>query len=68
MYKRQLITIAHRWREWSNPTLVVMVLNNGDLNLVTWEQRVMGGDPRFADSQWLPQFSYADYGLSLIHI
>lgn len=58
----ELITIAHRWREWSNPTLVVMVLNNGDLNLVTWEQRVMGGDPRFADSQWLPQFSYADYG------
>lgn len=53
----ELITIAHRWREWSNPTLVVMVLNNGDLNLVTWEQRVMGGDPRFADSQWLPQFS-----------
>ncbi|MNW89431.1 putative thiamine pyrophosphate-containing protein YdaP [compost metagenome] len=58
----ELITIAHRWKDWANPTLVVMVLNNGDLNLVTWEQRVMGGDPRFADSQWLPEFSYADYG------
>ncbi len=58
----ELITIAHRWKDWNDPTLVVMVLNNGDLNLVTWEQRVMGGDPRFADSQWLPQFSYADYG------
>ena len=58
----ELITIAHRWKGWSNPTLVVLVLNNGDLNLVTWEQRVMGGDPRFADSQWLPGFSYADYG------
>lgn len=58
----ELITIAHRWKNWANPTLVVMVLNNGDLNLVTWEQRVMGGDPRFADSQWLPEFSYADYG------
>ncbi|NMU91135.1 thiamine pyrophosphate-requiring protein [Achromobacter ruhlandii] len=57
----ELITIAHRWKDWSDPTLVVLVLNNGDLNLVTWEQRVMGGDPRFADSQWLPQFSYADY-------
>ncbi|ALX85978.1 thiamine pyrophosphate-binding protein [Achromobacter denitrificans] len=57
----ELITIAHRWKDWSDPTLVVLVVNNGDLNLVTWEQRVMGGDPRFADSQWLPQFSYADY-------
>lgn len=57
----ELITIAHRWKDWGDPTLVVLVLNNGDLNLVTWEQRVMGGDPRFADSQWLPQFSYADY-------
>ncbi|MFY2947711.1 thiamine pyrophosphate-requiring protein [Achromobacter ruhlandii] len=57
----ELITVAHRWKDWSDPTLVVLVLNNGDLNLVTWEQRVMGGDPRFADSQWLPQFSYADY-------
>lgn len=58
----ELITIAHRWKDWSDPTLVVLVLNNGDLNLVTWEQRVMGGDPRFAASQWLPEFSYADYG------
>ena len=58
----ELITIAHRWKDWANPTLIVMVLNNGDLNLVTWEQRVMGGDPRFADSQWLPQLSYAEYG------
>ena len=58
----ELITIAHRWKAWTDPRLVVMVLNNGDLNLVTWEQRVMGGDPRFADSQWLPEFSYADYG------
>lgn len=61
----ELITIAHRWKDWSDPTLVVLVLNNGDLNLVTWEQRVMGGDPRFAQSQWLPAFSYADYGRML---
>lgn len=58
----ELITIAHRWKDWADPRLIVMVLNNGDLNLVTWEQRVMGGDPRFADSQWLPSFSYAEYG------
>lgn len=57
----ELITIAHRWQEWDNPALIVMVLNNGDLNEVTWEQRVLGGDPRFNDSQLLPSFPYADY-------
>jgi pyruvate dehydrogenase (quinone) len=56
-----LITIAHRWKEWTRPGLVVMVLNNGDLNEVTWEQRVLGGDPRFEASQLLPEFSYARY-------
>jgi thiamine pyrophosphate-dependent acetolactate synthase large subunit-like protein len=35
-----LITMARRWREWHDPRLVVMVLNNRDLNFVTWEQRI----------------------------
>ncbi|MGE4336733.1 MAG: thiamine pyrophosphate-dependent enzyme, partial [Pigmentiphaga sp.] len=38
---------------------------NGDLNLVTWEQRVKGGDPRFEASQCLPEFPYADYARML---
>jgi len=57
----ELVTIAHRWKTWRSPTLVVMVLNNGDLNEVTWEQRVLGGDPRFNESQRLPAFPYAEY-------
>ena len=57
-----LVTAAKYWREWSNPTLVFMVLNNGDLNQVTWEQRVMEGDPKFAGSQDVPDFPYAAYG------
>ena len=57
----ELITIAHRWKAWTSPTMVIMVLNNGDLNEVTWEQRVLGGDPRFNDSQLLPAFPYAEY-------
>jgi pyruvate dehydrogenase (quinone) len=57
-----LVTAAKYWREWSNPTLVFMVLNNGDLNQVTWEQRVMEGDPKFAGSQDVPDFPYALYG------
>ncbi len=57
----ELITIAGRWRDWASPTMIIMVLNNGDLNEVTWEQRVLGGDPRFKDSQLLPPFPYAEY-------
>lgn len=56
-----LITIAHRYKEWRDPRLVVMVLANDDLNMVTWEQRVSAGDPKFDDSQVLPRFPYADY-------
>jgi pyruvate dehydrogenase (quinone) len=56
-----LITIAKYWRRWSSPHLVVMVLNNRDLNQVTWEQRAMEGDPKFEDSQDLPDFPYAKY-------
>lgn len=61
----ELITIADRWRDWDHPTLIIMVLNNGDLNEVTWEQRVLCGDPRFNDSQLLPAFPYAEYARTL---
>lgn len=60
-----LITIAHNWRKWTLPGLTIMVMNNGDLNQVTWEQRVMEGDPKFAVSQDLPTFPYADFARSL---
>lgn len=56
-----LISIAKYWREWADPRLVILVLNNGDLNQVTWEQRIMEGDPRFEASQQLPDFPYARY-------
>jgi pyruvate dehydrogenase (quinone) len=56
-----LITVAKQWKNWSNPNLVIMVLNNLDLNMVTWEQRVMSGDPKFSVSQEVPPFSYARY-------
>jgi pyruvate dehydrogenase (quinone) len=56
-----LVTIAKVWREWGDPRLTVMVLNNGDLNQVTWEQRVLAGDPKFEPSQVVPEFPYAEY-------
>jgi pyruvate dehydrogenase (quinone) len=56
-----LITVAGTWRRWGDPRLTVMVLNNRDLNMVTWEQRALAGDPKFQDSQELPLFPYAEY-------
>jgi pyruvate dehydrogenase (quinone) len=56
-----LITIAKYWQEWSNPQLIILVLHNNDLNQVTWELRVMTGDPKFEASQNLPDFPYAAY-------
>jgi pyruvate dehydrogenase (quinone) len=60
-----LITIAKYWKEWSDPRLVILVLNNRDLNMVTWEQRATAGDPKFAASQDLPDIRYAEYAQSL---
>ncbi|KJS01316.1 MAG: thiamine pyrophosphate-binding protein [Desulfobulbaceae bacterium BRH_c16a] len=57
-----LINIARFYREWADPRLIVLVLNNRDLNQVTWEQRVMSGDPKFTESQEVPAFNYANYG------
>ncbi len=56
-----LLTIAKYWKKWSDPRLVVMVVHNNDLNQVTWEQRVMAGDPKFEGSQNIPDFAYARY-------
>jgi pyruvate dehydrogenase (quinone) len=56
-----LIDIAHYCDRWANQQLVVLVLHNNDLNQVTWEQRVMSGDPKLEASQTLPDFPYADY-------
>jgi pyruvate dehydrogenase (quinone) len=58
----ELITVAKYWKRWSNPSFVILVLNNRDLNMVSWEQRIMQGEPKFPASQDLPDFSYATYG------
>jgi pyruvate dehydrogenase (quinone) len=57
----ELLTVAKYWREWSDPRWVCLVLNNSDLNQVTWEQRALAGDPRFEASQQLPEFDYAAF-------
>ncbi|HJP98494.1 MAG TPA: thiamine pyrophosphate-dependent enzyme, partial [Rhodanobacteraceae bacterium] len=57
----ELITIADYWKEWQDPRLVIVVLNNRDLNQVTWEERVQEGDPRYDAAQHVPDFPYARY-------
>jgi pyruvate dehydrogenase (quinone) len=57
----ELITISKYWKDWSDPRLIVLVLNNRDLNQVTWEQRAMSGDPKYEASQDLPDFPFARY-------
>jgi pyruvate dehydrogenase (quinone) len=57
----ELVTVAHRWRDWTDPRFVVLVLSNGDLAEVSWEQREMEGDPRYPVSQEVPSFPFADY-------
>ncbi|TXH99407.1 MAG: thiamine pyrophosphate-requiring protein [Rhizobium sp.] len=54
----ELITVAKYWRKWPDPRMVVCVFNNEDLNQVTWEQRVMEGDPKFDASQRIPDVPY----------
>src|SRR5262245_35821770 len=55
-----LIDLAKYQDRWSGP-LVVVVLNNGDLNQVMWEQRVLAGDAKMETTQDLPPFDFAAY-------
>jgi pyruvate dehydrogenase (quinone) len=57
----ELITVSRLWRDWPDPRLPVLVLDNGDLNEVTWEQRETEGDPAFSASQSVSSIPYADY-------
>lgn len=56
-----LITVSKYWKTWSNPQFIILVLNNGDLNMVSWEQRATAGDSKFDASQDMPYFPYAEY-------
>jgi pyruvate dehydrogenase (quinone) len=58
----ELITVQKYWKRWADPRWIVCVFNNQDLNEVTWEQRVMEGNPKFEASQDIPDFAYAKFG------
>ncbi len=56
-----MITISKYWRQWSNPHLIVMVLNNQDLNQVTWEERIQLGAGKTESTQAIPDMAYHTY-------
>jgi pyruvate dehydrogenase (quinone) len=56
-----LIDLAKYADRFATGPLVVAVLNNGDLNQVTWEQRVLAGEPKLEASQDLPPFDFAAF-------
>ncbi|MFB6461812.1 thiamine pyrophosphate-requiring protein [Bradyrhizobium tunisiense] len=57
----ELVTAAKYWRSWRDPRFIVCVFNNEDLNQVTWEQRIINGDPKFEASQRIPDVSYSRF-------
>jgi pyruvate dehydrogenase (quinone) len=56
-----MITISKYWKKWSNPRLIVLVLNNRDLNQVTWEERIQLGEGKTESTQSIPDFPYHRY-------
>lgn len=54
----ELISVSKYWERWENRTFVCCVFNNEDLNQVTWEQRVMEGNPKFEATQNIPDVPY----------
>ena len=61
----ELITVADRWRDWSDPRFVLVVLRNQDLSEVSWEQRESESEPRYAPSQHVPGFDFAGFAEQL---
>jgi pyruvate dehydrogenase (quinone) len=56
-----MITVSKYWKQWPNPRFIMMVLNNRDLNQVTWEERVQLGVGKTESTQSIPDFPYAKY-------
>ena len=56
-----LIDVAKYWKEWATPHWICLVLNNRDLNQVTWEERVQSGDPKTMSTQSIPDMPYHKY-------
>ena len=67
-----MITVKKYWKQWSSPKFIVMVLNNQDLNQVTWEERVQLGEGKTPSTQVIedmPYYKFAELlGLKGIYV
>lgn len=61
----EFITVAKYWKEWSDPRLVFIVLNNQDLNQVSWEMRVEEGNPKLPLTQSIPDFAFDTFAQTI---
>jgi pyruvate dehydrogenase (quinone) len=61
----ELLTVAKYRDRWKDQRFYVLVLHNNDLNQVTWEQRVINGNPKYEASQDLPECDYAGFAESI---
>jgi pyruvate dehydrogenase (quinone) len=58
----ELLTVHKYWQRWQDPRLVFIILNNRDLNQVSWEMRVEAGNPRLPLTQSIPDADYDRIG------
>jgi pyruvate dehydrogenase (quinone) len=56
-----MITVKKYWRQWASPKFIVLVLNNQNLNQVTWEERVQLGEGKTESTQTIPDMPYHKY-------
>lgn len=61
----ELLTARLYYEQWDDPRMIVGVVNNTDLNQVTWEMRAMAGAPKFVESQTIPEVNYAAFARSI---
>lgn len=57
----ELITVSRLWKAWESPVFAICILNNLDLAEVSWEQRETESEPRFDNSQDIPDVDYSGY-------
>jgi putative peptidoglycan lipid II flippase len=58
-----LVTVKKYWKEWKDPRFCILVLNNRDLNMVTWELRAQSGEPKFEGA-----VSWLNYAFRLMYL
>ncbi|MDF2698150.1 MAG: thiamine pyrophosphate-binding protein [Labilithrix sp.] len=57
----ELLTARRCASQWKDPRFIVLVLDNSELASVTWQMRLMRGEPKSSAVEDLPRFDYAAF-------